>query len=173
MQSFNYLAEAARGKYILKVDDDIEVPCSFGKRLVCAFEQVKEPNLAYLGWDMQWTPGKTFANRSGMHLYKEESGKVVHLSDETSVYISYNPRKWMVNGVCRLSLRDTFLKLGGHPKGILYGVDAHVSRQARKAGYWVGFLHTADLVVHCGHDTKAYRDFKDEQMILAGALKHV
>ena len=42
MEAFNPLAEKAQGKYIIKVDDDIEVPNCFAERLVAAYETAKE-----------------------------------------------------------------------------------------------------------------------------------
>lgn len=172
MPAFNALAKEAQGKYILKVDDDVVVPENFVSRLISAFESVEEPKLAYLGWDLAWG-SSSFARRRGLSRYQHTNGKIVKLSAKDTVYISYKPSQWMVNGVCRLSLKETFLSLGGHPEGILYGADHHVSIAAEKAGYWVGFYNTKDLVTHHGDDSKEYRKFKDQQLALARAPRHV
>lgn len=170
MEAFNFLAEEARGKYLLKVDDDIEVPNKFVQRLMAAYIEVNEPKLAFLGWDMSWNRGSTtFATRSGMSLYKEPHGKIVGTA-AGRVLISFDPNKWMVNGCCRFGSRSVFLGLGGHPAHILYGVDYLVSRAASKAGYWVGFLNTSDLVLHCGdRDTTEYRQMKNRELKRAGS----
>lgn len=169
--AFNQLAKEATGKYILKIDDDVIVPQNFAARLVDAFEAVNDSKLAYLGWDMQW--GKeTFATRRGLSVYVN-MGQIIKLSPTDTIYISHYPSKWMVNGVCRLSLRDVFLELGGHPEHILYGSDHHVSIAAENAGYYVGFYNTKDLIVHHGSDEPEYRKFKDQQLELARAPKHV
>jgi GT2 family glycosyltransferase len=171
MEAFNTMAQDARGKYIIKVDDDITVPKNFAERMVAAYEYVNDSRLLFLGWDMAWANPNhrgtaTFATRSGRNMYEGALGKVLHLPTEgESVLVSYNPRKWMVNGVCRLSTREAFLGIGGHPKGIIYGVDVHVSRRAAECGYWVGYLHANDLVHHHGFvDSVSYRSMKDVEM---------
>lgn len=179
MEAINNLASRASGEYILKVDDDIEVPASFASRIVAAYEKVNEEKLLFLGWDMPWTRtprsgGDTFATRSGMKLYKEPQGKIVMVNPKERVLINYNPRMWMVNGACRLSPRETFLKVGGHPQGIIYGVDKHISRIAAQHGYWIGFFNSFDLLRHCGtKDTKAYRNMKNEELKKVGSPFHV
>ncbi len=165
MEAFNYLAKKTESKYIIKVDDDIDVPASFVKRLVNAYEFVNDKKLAYLGWDMQWCRGNSFATRSGMHLYRGNQGRIVNFAKGERILIHYFPRKWMVNGVCRLSLRERFLELGGHPIGIKYGVDTYVSRKAEQAGYSIGYFSSYDLVIHNGHDdVVAYRGMKDAEL---------
>ena len=167
MEAFNYLAEEATGKYIIKVDDDIDVPQDYAERLVAAFEAVNEEKLLFLGWDMPWprgprSGGDTFATRSGMNLYKGSTGKSVRINNKDTVLIHYHPATWMINGVCRLSPRDKFLEIGGHPKGIIYGVDKHISARAEEHGYWIGYVTSPDLVYHRGaEDAPAYRAMKD------------
>jgi len=170
MEAFNYLAEEARGEYIIKVDDDIEVPNNFADRLVAAFEYTNEEKLMFLGWDMPWarsprSGGDTFATRSGLKIYKEPNGKIVYLEHGERALIHYHPNKWLMNGICRLSRRDKFLEIGGHPKGIIYGVDKHISVRAAEYGYWIGYLTSKDLVYHRGlADTAAYRAMKDTEL---------
>ena len=179
MEAFNYLAEEAQGEYIIKVDDDVEVPPNFTDRLVSAFERTNEEKLIFLGWDMSWprgpkSGGDTFATRSGMGLYREPEGKIVRLGNEESVLIHYHPNKWMMNGVCRLSRRDKFLEIGGHPKGIIYGVDKHISDRAAQHGYWIGYLTSKDLIYHRGlTDAPAYRTMKDCELRKVNSPKHV
>ena len=172
MEAINELARAAKGKYLLKLDDDIIVPESFAERLINAYEKVNEPKLLFLGWDMQWKHDRSFATRSGMHLYKEKEGKIVNLGSGR-VLISFWPGTWMVNGVCRLCERKKFLKIGGHPKGIKYGVDHRMSIVAEKYGYWIGFFNTEDLIIHHGHDSKQLRAWKDRELRKHKAPKHV
>jgi len=173
MEAFNPLAKKARGKYILKVDDDIEVPPNFAQRMVDAFEIINEEKLMFLGWDMPWGE-KTFATRSGMKLYKEPMGKIVPINKSERALINYDPSHWMVNGVCRLSRRDTFLSIGGHPKGVVYGVDKHISAIAAKNGYWTGYYSSKDLVIHRGiNDSKNYRAMKNKQLKKFGSPLHV
>ena len=50
MEAINELARAAKGKYLLKLDDDIIVPESFAERLINAYEKVNEPKLLFLGF---------------------------------------------------------------------------------------------------------------------------
>lgn len=172
MEAINSLAEEADSKYILKVDDDIIVPERFAERLVVAYEAVNEEKLLFLGWDMPWR-NKTFATRSGMSLYKNPLGKEVQVGNET-VYICYDPSKWMINGPCRLSKREDFLKIGGHPKGVKYGVDSVVSKRAAKHGYWIGFFSSSDLVHHMGiHDAPNYRQFKNRELSKTNSPLHV
>jgi glycosyltransferase involved in cell wall biosynthesis len=164
MEAINHLAKKAKGKYILKVDDDIEVPNNFGKRLVCAYEEVNEDKLLFLGWDMKWGE-KTFATRSGLKLYKPPKGKIINLANRSRVFINFDPSMWMINGVCRLCLREKFLEIGGHPKGIVYGVDKHISRRAAEHGYWTAYLSAHDLVMHRGlTDDPNYRKMKNKQL---------
>jgi GT2 family glycosyltransferase len=179
MGAFNTLAKEARGKYIIKVDDDITVPKNFAARMVAAFEKVNEPKLLFLGWDFPWPKGpraggSTFATRSGMSQYAKLKGKVVSTGPNESVLINYFPNKWMINGVCRLSPRDKFLEIGGHPEGIIYGVDYHISKRAEKHGYWIGYFHNpTDLITHHGvQDTPEYRKFKDNELHKHKAPKH-
>lgn len=165
MEAYNYLANKTESKYIIKVDDDIEVPTDFVKRMVHAYETVKDNKLAYLGWDMFWTAGSSFATRSGLGLYIGNKGTIVQVSPKDRVLIHNYPAKFMVNGVCRLSLRNTFLELGGHPKGIRYGVDSYVSKRAETAGYKIGYLNSVDLIRHHGNDTDpTYKQFKKEEL---------
>ncbi len=179
MEAINNLAEEATGKYILKVDDDVIVPRKFAQRIVGAYEKVNEPKLLFLGWDIPWgggprAGGNTFATRSGMKQYSRDLGKVVALPGRERVLINFNPRMWMINGVCRLSPRKTFLEIGGHPKGIVYGVDKHISKRASKHGYWIGFYNTPDLVDHRGlGETEAYRKMKDRELARVGSPRHV
>jgi len=170
MEAFNSLAEEAQGEYIIKVDDDIDVPMHYAERLVHAFETVNEEKLLFLGWDMPWARGPkaggdTFATRSGMNLYRGKRGKIVKVSDKDTVLISFQPDIWMINGVCRLSRRDKFLEIGGHPVGIVYGVDKHISLRAAEHGYWVGYVKSKDMVYHRGaDDTPKYRAMKDSEL---------
>jgi glycosyltransferase involved in cell wall biosynthesis len=175
VEATNILAEYARGKYILKVDDDVDVPKQFGSRLVKIYEYLDDPKIAFLGWDMSWNGG-TFATRSGLKLYKPPMGKIVEIKNKGKVLISFNPNKWMINGVCRLSRKDTFLSLGGHPKGLKYGVDYAVSCAAAKQGYTIGYFSPSslgDLVVHYGRDTREKRAWKDKELNRACGKKHV
>ena len=179
MEAFNKLAEEASGDYIIKVDDDIEVPNGYAERLVWAYEKVNEPKLLFLGWDMPWprTPrsgGDTFATRSGMRLYRGDLGKEVHVSKSERVLIHYHPDKWMMNGACRLSPRKQFLEIGGHPEGIVYGVDRHVSIRAAQHGYWIGYFNSPMYIYHRGVvDTPEYRAMKDRELRRVDSPKDV
>jgi GT2 family glycosyltransferase len=179
MEAFNPLAESAKGKYIIKVDDDIEVPERFAERLVSAFEQVNEKKLLFLGWDMPWprnprSGGDTFATRSGMTLYQGKKGKIVQINEKDRVLIHYDPSFWMINGVCRFSPRKKFIEIGGHPKGIIYGVDKHISARAAEHGYWIGYMSSPHLVYHRGiQDTPKYRAMKDIELQKVKSPRHV
>lgn len=165
MAAINPLAKEANGQYLLKIDDDIVPPPNFAELLVRAYEEVNNPKLGFLGWDMEW--GKvTFATRSGMSLYKPPKGETVVLESLPGrVLIHYRPSKFMVNGPCRLCKKDVFLEIGGHPKGMIYGVDHHVSIAAEKAGYFIGYLSGVPLLKHLGTaDTKKYRQMKDMEL---------
>jgi GT2 family glycosyltransferase len=173
MEAFNYMAEEAKGEFLLKVDDDITVPRDFGRRLVETYTRVDDPKLAYLAWDMKWSKG-SFATRSGMELYKAPHGRIVNLGKNEIVLIHYSPGRWMVNGVCRLSRKDTFLALGGHPKGFKYGVDHRVSIAAQKAGYHTGFLCCPEKVIHFGNnESTEYRTMKNSELRKQGAPLNV
>ena len=78
MEAINHLAVKATGQFILKLDDDLEVPKNFARRLVDAYEQVNEEKLLFLSWDMNWSK-KTFATRSGLKLYKKPLGKTIKI----------------------------------------------------------------------------------------------
>jgi GT2 family glycosyltransferase len=171
MEAFNFLAAESSGKYILKIDDDISVPDRFAERLVAAFERVNEPKLAFLGWDMWWpspsrTSKTTFATRSGLWLYEGTNGKTINLGKSERVYIHYDPARFMVNGVCRLSLKQKFFDLGGHPKGLLYGVDRPVSKAAADNGMWIGYYNCNNELIahHGGKDTQSYRQLKNKEL---------
>jgi len=174
VEAFNTMAADARGEFIIKVDDDVTVPVNFAQRLVSAYERIGEDKLLYLGWDMSWgahVGAGTFATRSGFSMYQGSRGRVVQLSSHERALITYNPYKWMVNGVCRLSPRDKFLAVGGHPKGIIYGADAMISATAAAHGYWIGYLNAKDLVHHRGNlDGVAYRKLKDSEMHKAAVM---
>jgi glycosyltransferase involved in cell wall biosynthesis len=174
MEAINFLAEKATGQYLLKIDDDVFPPEKYGERLVRAYEEVNEEKLAFLSWDMIWA-SKTFATRSGLKLYKAPYGKIVPVDHNThNVYISFDNNSWLVNGICRLSPRNKFLEIGGHPKGIRYGVDYLVTKAAKKHGYWVGFYSPADMVHHMSPiDTPSYRKIKDDELQRHGAPRHV
>ena len=178
MEAVNTLAKEASGKYIIKIDDDILPPVNFANRLVDAYEKVNEEKLLFLGWDMPWVTipvsgGSTFATRSGHLPYLNGGGKEFSLP-EGNIHLSYDPSKWMVNGACRLSEREKFLEIGGHPEGILYGVDYHVSLGAKNAGYWIGYFSPKDLLEHCDKpDSVEYRKFKDYELRRAKAPRHV
>jgi len=164
MEAINYMADRAKGDFILKIDDDIIPPPYFAKKMVDAFVLINEPKLAYLSYDMRW--GKsTFATRSGMKMYSKSTGKVVRLPSGEKVFIHFHPDKWMANGACRLSKKSTFLKLGGHPAGVKYGVDFPVSKAAAKAGMWIGYLNSSRNVEHVsGSDAPLYRQFKNVEL---------
>lgn len=178
MMAFNEMAKEASGKYILKIDDDMNPPENFANRLADIYEKIGEDRLMYLGWDMPWpkTPkagGDTFATRSGNLPYDGGKGKVISYP-EGNVYITFDPSKWLMNGACRLCLRDRFLETGGHPDGIIYGVDYHASVRAKEHGYWIGYFSPSDLVEHCGvNDTKDYRAFKDKELRKVKSPRHV
>lgn len=166
MEAINYMAEMSGSKYIIKVDDDVVVPNKYGDRLIGAYEKMGRKDILYLAWDMYW--GKTtFAKRSGMNLYRGESGSIVNLGAKDRVLVSNHPSRWMVNGACRLSDTGLFLEAGGHPKGMVYGVDTHVSRAAEEKGYKVAFFSTDVCVLHNQEDQKKYvkyRKFKDLEL---------
>jgi GT2 family glycosyltransferase len=170
MEAFNHLANEAQGQYIIKLDDDIEVPHKFAERLVSAYEYVNEDKLLFLAWDMPWprgpkAAGDTFATRSGLKLYKHPQGKTVQINKKEQVLIHYDPCNWMANGACRLSPRDKFLEIGGHPEGIIYGVDKHASIRAAEHGYWIGYFSSPSMIYHRGvTDTPAYRAMKDKEL---------
>ncbi len=171
VEAINFLAEKAQGTYILKVDDDIIPPINYGSRLVAAYEHVHLDQLLFLGWDMLWGE-KTFATRSGVQLYKNARGRTINICGG-NVFVHYTPRTWMVNGVCRLCTRERFLDIGGHPAGVLYGVDTYMSRVAEQYGYWIGFFSPNDLVQHMGVDTPDQRKFKDIELRKHNSPKHV
>lgn len=173
MEAINFLAKKARGKYILKVDDDVLVPPNFAERLVQAYQKANQEKILFLGWDMAWGE-TTFATRSGMKLYKEPRGKVLNINNGERILINFNPSKWMINGVCRLSAKDKFIKIGGHPAGVIYGVDKIISNIAAEAGYWTGFFSSSELVIHDqASDLPDYRKFKDLELERIGSPRHV
>lgn len=173
MEGINYLAEHAKGKFIIKVDDDLILPKNFAQRMVEAYEQVNEPHLLFLSWDMGW-PNGTFATRSGLFMYKGSRGRMHSVGVNDRVFITYDPNKWMVNGACRLSPREKFLEVGGHPQGMFYGIDKRMSEIAAEHGYYVGYLNSHDLVKHCGgRDSPAYRQFKNKELKKAKGILHV
>lgn len=172
VEAINFLAEQATGEYIIKVDDDVCPPENFANRMIDAYKYANEPKILFLSWDMGWR-GKTFATRSGMKLYNEPRGRIIN-TPEGRVLISLHPDRWMVNGVLRLSKREDFLKHGRHPIGVIYGVDHVVSKQAAKAGFYVGFLNNDDLVVHLGgKDTVEMRKLKDSELNRTNSPRHV
>jgi len=179
MEAINRLAERSTGEYIIKVDDDIEVPISFAERLVSAYERVAEDKLMLMSWDMPWprgpkSGGSTFATRSGKNMYKGTRGKSVNINPLESVLITYYPKQWLINGVCRLSPRKKFLEMGGHPEGIIYGVDYQVSKRAERQGWWGGYFTSPDLIIHHGlHDTAEYRAMKNAELNRVGSPLHV
>lgn len=173
MEAINRLANMAKGQYILKIDSDVFPPPNFAERLVNAYEEVNEEKLIFLGWDMEWGL-KTFATRSGMHLYKGSEGKIVTLKSKERVLIHFTPSKFMVHGALRLSRKAAFLDIGGHPKGLIYGADHPTSIRAAKKGYWIGFLSSTDLLLHLGgEDSEAVRKMKDAELVKHGAPKDV
>lgn len=173
VEAINFLAKEARGKYILKVDDDVSVPKNFAKHMVEVYEKINDPKLLYLGWDIPWRGG-SFAKRSGMRLYSGNSGKVVSVGKDERVLISYNPSSWMVNGICRLSPKKQFLEIGGHPAGVIYGADYLISLAAERNGYWIGFLDTTEFVYHMGNrDSLEYRSMKDKELRKHKVPRHV
>lgn len=162
LEAVNYLAEEATGQYIIKVDDDLVVPKDFARRLVTAYESLSECKLAYLAYDIKWG-STTYATRGGMGLYAKDDGCVVNLKSGDRVLVNYHPDKFTLCSMCRLSLRKTFFDLGGHPKGVVYGVDRPVSLSVAKANMWNGFLNSRDLVLHMGDaDAPRYRQMKDQ-----------
>lgn len=174
VEATNFLAKEATGEYILKIDDDILPPNRFAEFLVRVYEAVNEPKLAYLAWDMPWREN-SFALRSGRKLYSEPNGKTVAPRGMAGeVLISYDSHPWLVNGACRLSPRKLFLDLGGHPEGVVYGVDYLITKRAKKQGYWIGFYSAPELIAHKGTvDSAEYRKMKDQLLELHGAPKHV
>lgn len=164
MEALNHLANEASGHYIIKVDDDLIVPSSFAQRLVFAYETLSEPKLAYLAYDIKWG-SSTYATRGGMGLYQKDAGKVVELKCGERILVTYHPDRFTLCSMCRLSLRQTFFDLGGHPKGVVYGIDQPVSQSVARAGMWNGFLNSRDLVLHMGcADTPNYRRMKDQAL---------
>ena len=174
MEAINFLAEESHGKYLIKVDDDLELPDRFGERMVAAYEEVNENKLAFLSWDMKWGE-KTFSTRSGMSLYKNNKGKIIRLSSSRDrVLINYDPSSWLVNGACRLSPREVFFSIGGHPKGLIYGIDHTVSCMAASKGYWGGYINSEDLIIHLGiHDTDEFRKFKNIELKRSKGLRDI
>lgn len=163
VEAINYMVQDATGEYILKIDDDISPPELFAKRMVDAFEKFNNPKLAYLGFDMRW--GKTtFATRSGMKLYRPPMGSATTLRGGDKILVNFNPSRWMINGACRLSKRSTFIELGGHPPGCMYGVDYTVSKAAADAGYWIGYLSSKRNVEHLGTSTIVEKNFKHREL---------
>jgi GT2 family glycosyltransferase len=161
LEAINFLAKEAVGKYIIKVDDDVWIPYGFAAKLVKAYETLSEPKLAYLAYDIQWG-GKTYATRSGVGLFQKDAGRTVELPQGDKVLITYHPEKFTLASMCRLSLRKTFLELGGHPPGIVYGIDYPVSCTAARAGMYTGFLTGNKVLEHLGfRDKSAYRKMKD------------
>jgi hypothetical protein len=105
-------------------------------------------------------------------MYQNAMGKIVPLGNSERALLCYNPRLWMMNGVCRLSPRKEFLDIGGHPGGIVYGVDYPMSCRAADHGYWIGYFNTSDLVYHRGNvDDPKYRMLKNAEMHKAQSLR--
>jgi GT2 family glycosyltransferase len=172
-EAINFLAEKASGEYIIKLDDDALVPANFVRRLVYAYKNCGEDRLMYLGYDMRWG-GKTFATRHGLHMYKPPIGKITKLDNGDTVYILTQPAEWMVNGVCRLSRTDMFLKDGRHPKGMIYGEDPIVCMNVAVRGYRTAFLHSTEHVLHLDdHDAAGTRQLKNAIMNKQGISPHV
>jgi len=173
VEATTHLAKIARGKYIIKLDDDIEVPNRYAERLVSAYKQLQNDKVLFISWDMPWTDN-TFAKRSGMSLYKPPNGEIVNLLDHSRLLISHRLDRWLINGACRFSPRDKFLEIGGHPKGIIYGVDEKISKIAHNHGYHGAYLSTKDLIMHRGTiDTPAYRRMKNNELARIGSPLHV
>jgi len=171
VEAINFLVDESSSDYILKVDDDISVPRSFAERLISVSEMI-DFKCAFLAWDMVWG-SKTFATRSGTEFFVEH-GSILNINDG-KVFVSYKPKIFMVNGACRLSKKSDFLKVGGHPKGAIYGIDYIVAAATQKAGLWQAFFSPEDLVVHLGidTDTDAFRKLKDAELKKHGCPKHV
>lgn len=157
IESINFLTKEARGKYIIKVDDDMLPPKNYDTRLLDAYLQSTE-KLAYVSWDIPWGK-KSFAKRSGMRMYKKENGKIQNLKNHSRLLISNSPSKWMINGAVRFSSKEVFEDLGMHPQGKKYGVDHAVCVTAEKYGYKCAFLDTKDKAIHVTPDIlDIYRD---------------
>lgn len=172
LEAINFLADEARGKYLIKVDDDIRVPQNFAQKMVEAYEEANEENIGAISWDMAWRD-KTFATRSGMKLYKDPLGKCVNLKTGGSLFINFDPQQWLINGACRFTPKAKFLEVGGHPKDILYGIDYFFSKALKKKGYWGAYLSGAGLIEHIGiEDDTDYRKFKDAELRRNDAPMH-
>ena len=164
MEAFNNLAKEAQGKYLIKVDDDVVVPPDFAQRLVEAYETVNEDKLLFFGWDIKWG-ATTFATRYKTPMYDAPVGKTVKLRRGYQALLHYNPKDLICVGMCRLCQKDKFLAIGGHPEGVIYGVDCPMSMRAARHGYWVGYLTGKDLIDHKGvKENPTYRKFKDDQL---------
>ena len=172
LEAINFLAEQSKSKYIVKVDDDIEVPFGFVDDLIQAYEEVNDERLLHITYDMKWHTGKSFALRSGRKVFKR-FGEIRRVGNKHEILIIKKPSKFMVNGVCRLCEREKFLNIGGHPAGCLYGIDKKVSEIAEQNEYWCAFLNTGSLIEHKGVDSKEYREFKDRELRRIGASLHV
>jgi GT2 family glycosyltransferase len=167
-EAINFIAKEAKGKYLLKLDDDVRVPNNYISNLIGAYEKCPDRRLLYLAYDMQWG-AQTFGMRNGIGQYSGDSGEVFPLSTTESILISKKPGSWMVNGACRLCEAKNFWLAGGHPK-IQYGEDNWVSEAAEKIGFTVGFYHNKhSVILHDGTpDEPSYRKFKDKWLIDIG-----
>jgi len=164
MEAINFLAQMAKGEYVLKLDCDMHVPEGFVQDLIKAYEMVDDNLILFMGYDMSWLDENTFATRKGFTPFDPPNGRIEKVHDGV-VLISHYPSKFMVNGACRLSTRIDFLKHGMHPKGAKYGIDYTVNVQAEKAGFYVAFYNNKTPVIHCNEkDTTEYRAFKDAEL---------
>ena len=175
VEAFNDISVISEGEFLLKVDNDILVPNAFAEQLVDIYEYIDDEKLAYLGWDLKWKKDKTFAlRREGWHYFRPPNGRIEKYTPNIDVFICEKVHDYFMNGSCRLSKKDTFRKIGGHPKGIKYGADKLISKSAYDQGYSLGYVVTDEVCVHIGHtDTEEYRKFKDEELRKLGQLKDV
>lgn len=164
MEAINFLAQMARGHYIIKLDCDMHVPENFVQDLIKSYEIVDDNMILFHGYDMSWLDENTFATRNGFVPFDPPNGRIekVHRG---LVLVSHYPSKFMVNGACRLSVRKDFLQYGKHPKGAKYGIDYAVNVQAEEAGFYVSFYNNNTPVIHCNEkDDPEYRKFKDKEL---------
>ncbi|MFA5132723.1 MAG: glycosyltransferase [Candidatus Paceibacterota bacterium] len=172
MEAVNFMVNESDSEYIIKVDDDVTIPDNFVNRLVGAYEKLGDRKVLFMSWDMNW--GKsTFATRHGIRMFGGNSGKFKMVGKNEKVYVCNDPHKFMANGVCRLSRKRDFVKIGGHPPGVIYGVDAIVSSIAGSCGYKIAYYSPSDLIVHHQNDDPVYRRFKDKELRRVNSPKNV
>ncbi|MGA2368417.1 MAG: FkbM family methyltransferase [Dehalococcoidia bacterium] len=145
IESCNKGAQNARGKYVVFLNNDVQVKEGWLKSLVDVIKQ--DPTVGATGPKVIYPDGRL--QEAGVYMYADISAGLIGLFDDPRLArYNYARQAEYCSGVCLLVERKTFLDLGGFDAGFVpaYCEDADLCFKLRRRGLKVIYNPKSEIV---------------------------